>query len=206
MIPFYHGRIDAAGEAGEGFVPKPEETTETHIERFARMGFSQTEMISLIACGHTLGGVHASVNPTITTEAYQSFDDSLSAFDNNIAVQHINDTRTGPLGQAYDPEYPQRSSDTRIFSSDGNVTIRAHAADNNQFINACDAVLGKLFNCECACIVRADLSRPVRRVAPGPHCALSRFWYPSHGLAQRRVLGVDCFGPRLRHGRPVVVV
>jgi catalase (peroxidase I) len=37
-------------------VPAPESTTESHIETFARMGMSKTDMISLVACGHTLGG------------------------------------------------------------------------------------------------------------------------------------------------------
>ncbi|KAJ7609161.1 heme peroxidase [Roridomyces roridus] len=56
-IPFRPGRIDAT-EAGPSGVPQPTESLETHISEFARQGFNATEMIGLVACGHTLGGVH----------------------------------------------------------------------------------------------------------------------------------------------------
>lgn len=146
MIPFHIGRTDAERAVGEGFVPKPEQSTESHIETFRRMGFSQQEMISLIACGHTLGGVHASVNPRVTSDAYHAFDETVAAFDNRIAIGHVNDTRQNPLGQAYDAAYPERSSDSRIFSSDGNKTIGRYAESSEVFMNDCSAVFSKMFN------------------------------------------------------------
>lgn len=64
LIPFRGGRIDARGPGPKG-VPKPEETLETHIDQFKRQGFNKEEMIGLIACGHTLGGVHGVDFPEI---------------------------------------------------------------------------------------------------------------------------------------------
>jgi hypothetical protein len=53
-IPFRAGRIDAT-EAGPETVPEPQQDLASHIESFRRQGFSATEMISLVACGHSLG-------------------------------------------------------------------------------------------------------------------------------------------------------
>lgn len=146
MVPFYHGRIDATSGAPEGSLPKAEQTTERHKEIFAKMGFSATEMIGLVACGHTLGGVHSSVHPELTSVAHDSFDDTLASFDNHIAVQHMDGYRSGPMGGAWDPTAPGRSSDTRIFASDGNATIRSYAESEATFQNACKDVFSKMFN------------------------------------------------------------
>lgn len=54
MIPFRGGRVDAY-EAGPTGVPQPQDSLESHTEAFRRQGFTPTEMISLVACGHTLG-------------------------------------------------------------------------------------------------------------------------------------------------------
>lgn len=146
MVPFRQGRIDASHASVEGFLPKAERTTETHKEIFARMGFSQSEMISLVACGHTLGGVHSSVHPELTDEPHASFDGTLANFDNEIAKQHVNKSTINPLNEPWDPAAPGRSSDSRLFSSDGNVTIKAMAESNDHFISTCGVVLEKLFN------------------------------------------------------------
>ncbi len=64
VLPFRGGRIDATGPGPTG-VPKPEEDIESHIGSFARQGFNASEMIGLVACGHTLGGVHGVDFPQI---------------------------------------------------------------------------------------------------------------------------------------------
>lgn len=63
-IPFRGGRIDAT-EAGPVGVPLPQEDLSTHTASFARQGFNVSEMIGLVACGHTLGGVHGVDFPDI---------------------------------------------------------------------------------------------------------------------------------------------
>ncbi|KAG6804791.1 hypothetical protein H0H93_006705, partial [Arthromyces matolae] len=56
IIPYRAGRIDAT-QAGSATVPEPQQDLQTHIASFERQGFNQTEMIALVACGHTIGGV-----------------------------------------------------------------------------------------------------------------------------------------------------
>jgi catalase (peroxidase I) len=60
LVPYRTGRVDATQADSPG-VPKPDQDIATHIATFKRQGFSQEEMISLVACGHTLGGV-SSIN------------------------------------------------------------------------------------------------------------------------------------------------
>lgn len=66
IIPFRGGRIDAIS-AGPLGVPEPQQDLQTHTDIFRRQGFSQTEMITLVACGHTLGGVRSSDFPDIVS-------------------------------------------------------------------------------------------------------------------------------------------
>jgi len=64
LIPFRGGRIDAFAPGPSG-VPEPQQDLATHTEKFRLQGFTPTEMISLVACGHTLGGVRSVDFPEI---------------------------------------------------------------------------------------------------------------------------------------------
>jgi hypothetical protein len=57
-LKFRGGRKDAAGPGLPG-VPEPNQTLATHVEKFRLQGFNATEMIQLVACGHTIGGVRS---------------------------------------------------------------------------------------------------------------------------------------------------
>lgn len=63
-IPYRAGRVDATGPGPTG-VPRPEQPLDEHISSFQKQGFTQEEMIGLVACGHTLGGVHGVDFPEI---------------------------------------------------------------------------------------------------------------------------------------------
>jgi len=63
-IPFRGGRRDATA-AGRPGVPEPFQDLATHTEKFRQQGLSATEMITLVACGHTLGGVRSSDFPEL---------------------------------------------------------------------------------------------------------------------------------------------
>lgn len=63
-IPYRGGRVDAPRPGPTG-VPEPHEDLEAHTASFRRQGFSATEMIGLVACGHTMGGVHGVDFPEI---------------------------------------------------------------------------------------------------------------------------------------------
>ena len=64
IIPLRAGRVDATGPGPSG-VPQPQDSLVSHTASFARQGFSPSEMISLVACGHTIGGVHGVDFPDI---------------------------------------------------------------------------------------------------------------------------------------------
>jgi catalase (peroxidase I) len=67
-VPLRAGRIDAT-VAGPPGVPEPQDSLETTTKKFAMTGFNVTEMIGLVACGHTIGGVHQEDFPNIVHNA-----------------------------------------------------------------------------------------------------------------------------------------
>ncbi|KAJ6555642.1 putative L-ascorbate oxidase [Mycena vulgaris] len=144
-IPFRGGRVDA-GEPNTPGVPQPQEDLETHIAKFARQGFTQTEMISLIACGHTFGGVQHAAFPEIVPElddpdstlSVAHFDSTFVHFDNNIASEYISGTTRNPLIVGLNDT---TNSDKRIFGSDGNITMLSFAKSPELFASTC----GELF-------------------------------------------------------------
>ena len=90
-IDFRGGRIDATPASAPG-VPQPFESLDSHTAAFARMGFNQTEMITLVACGHSFGGVQHSAFPDIvppqngTDDVQATFDTTPFTFDNAVYV------------------------------------------------------------------------------------------------------------------------
>jgi catalase (peroxidase I) len=87
IIPYRGGRIDTR-VAGPATVPEPHQDLQTHIESFRRQGFTQAEMIALVACGHTLGGVRRDDFPeTVDASApngFANFDGTLFKYDNTV--------------------------------------------------------------------------------------------------------------------------
>ncbi|CAM1507719.1 Fc.00g045670.m01.CDS01 [Cosmosporella sp. VM-42] len=135
-------------------VPKPEEDLETHLSAFERQGFSKEEMIGLVACGHTLGGVHGVdvpeivdvVNDTETDDNTQNFDttiDGLGAFDNTVALQFIGNVSQNSLAFGHNET---TRSDSRIFNSDGGSLIHKMAASNEFFHQTCASLLERMLN------------------------------------------------------------
>lgn len=90
-VDFRGGRIDAT-EANTPGVPEPNQDLESHIASFARQGFNETEMISLVACGHSFGGVQHSAFPDTVpaqsgiSDVQATFDTTPFTFDNNVCV------------------------------------------------------------------------------------------------------------------------
>jgi len=86
-IPFRGGRIDALS-AGPPGVPVPEEDLATHTEKFRLQGFNKEEMIALVACGHTLGGVKSSDFPDIVQPTLDQGGDAFGFFDGTHKFDH----------------------------------------------------------------------------------------------------------------------
>lgn len=91
IIPFSYGRIDnyTAGPTG---TPQPQQDLPTLTESFRKQGFNQTEMITLVACGHTMGGVRSAdfpqlvpPNPGSSAPVIDDFDETMQ-FDNLVLV------------------------------------------------------------------------------------------------------------------------
>jgi hypothetical protein len=64
ILDFKGGRIDATGPSAPG-VPEPHQDLATHTASFKKQGFNATEMIALVACGHSLGGINGREFPEI---------------------------------------------------------------------------------------------------------------------------------------------
>ena len=90
-IPFKGGRIDAWA-AGSFGTPQPQHDIATLTESFRNQGFNQSEMIKLVACGHTMGGVRSLDFPQLVMPGpngdipdIDDFDDTMQ-FDNLVLV------------------------------------------------------------------------------------------------------------------------
>lgn len=146
-VPMRAGRIDATRAGPTGFVPLPGNLAPTFRNQFGRMGFSPTQMIQVVACGHTLGGVHAQnfpgiVPPGSTPNDFKHFDSTI-AFDEKVAAEYVANTTTDPL--VVGPAVENQRSDLIVFRSDGNVTIRT-MADPATFRSTCRVMLQKMID------------------------------------------------------------
>ncbi|KAE9405956.1 heme peroxidase [Gymnopus androsaceus JB14] len=142
IVPYSAGRVDAT-VAGPATVPEPQQNLTTHIELFRQQGFNETEMIALVACGHTLGGVRRVDFPLIVTDTSIDVDtfDTTPAFDNTIVSQYLQNTTQDIL--VVGPNVTR--SDLRIFSSDGNVTMQS-LLSSDTFSDTCAALLQRMIN------------------------------------------------------------
>ncbi|KAJ7318798.1 heme peroxidase [Mycena albidolilacea] len=149
-IAFRGGRIDA-GEPNTPGVPEPQQDLDSHVAAFTRQGFTQTEMIKLIACGHSFGGVEHAPFPDIVPEMNDAnntlsvahFDSTFVHFDNNVATEYISGTTPNPLVVGLNDT---TNSDKRIFSSDGNVTMKSFADSPELFASTCADMFARMLD------------------------------------------------------------
>jgi len=147
-IPIRHGRRDASDPNGRG-IPAVDNSTASFRAEFFRMGLNPVEMIQLVACGHTLGGVHSQTFPQINppgthANEFAPLDSTNTRYDNQGVVEYLGGTTDNPLVRGPSASLGQ-NSDLRIFSSDGNATIRA-MADPNAFKGVCRNILQKMLD------------------------------------------------------------
>ncbi|KAJ0103857.1 WSC domain-containing protein [Diaporthe amygdali] len=170
-MPFRAGRVDAL-EAGPAGVPEPGTPLETTRARLADAGFSVPDMISLVACGHTLGGVHSRNNPHITgldptPDTVTKFDSTFDSFDNRIAAEYLRGNTTNPLVAGRNETL---NSDRRIFASDGNSTIQELGRTNDGFRTVCADVLTRMIDTVPAAV---RLTEPIEAVDVKPYVDLA---------------------------------
>ncbi|KDR77715.1 hypothetical protein GALMADRAFT_65948 [Galerina marginata CBS 339.88] len=145
-IPFRYGRKDAL-RAGRSGVPEPQQDLASHIESFRLQGFTQKEMIALVACGHTLGGVRSvdfqDIVPDPSNSSIATFD-TTSSFDHLIATQYLNSSTKNPLIRVPSGNMTF-ASDLRIFSSDRNATMKGLNSETS-FFQTCSTLLAKMID------------------------------------------------------------
>ncbi|KAF8182248.1 heme peroxidase, partial [Mycena galopus ATCC 62051] len=157
VIPFRAGRIDAT-QPGPETVPEPQQDLDSHIAAFKRLGFNETEMIALLACGHALGGVRQVDFPLVVTPdlpvgvAFQA----PIGFNNSIVHEYLNSTTINVLEVGSNIS---TRSDLRIFSSDGNVTMN-RLASSDVFNQECTNLVGRMIDTVPSTVNLTDPSSP----------------------------------------------
>ncbi|KAK0638658.1 hypothetical protein B0T16DRAFT_228203 [Cercophora newfieldiana] len=148
IIPLRMGRRDAASANNVG-VPQPQNSVATFRQQFDRMGFTAAEMVQVVACGHTLGGVHTAEFPQIVppgtgVNGQVGLDSTSAAYDNKVVTEYLDGTTKSPLivGPAV---AINRHSDFKVFNSDGNATISAMSSPE-AFRAVCQRVLQKMID------------------------------------------------------------
>ncbi|KAJ7229483.1 heme peroxidase [Mycena rebaudengoi] len=165
LIPFRAGRLDATEPNLPG-VPKPDQTLDSHIASFAKQGFTQDEMIGLVACGHTFGGVQHSLFPDIVPELHDPnstasvahFDTTHLHFDNNVATEYISGTTQNPLVVGFNDT---TNSDKRIFGSDGNVTMLSFSNSPELFASRCSELFARMLDTVPSGVQLSDVITPL---------------------------------------------
>lgn len=161
VIPMRGGRVDATS-AGPLGVPQPQNGAGQFRNQFSRMGFSESDMIAMTACGHTLGGVHADsfddiVTPGSVPDNFQLFDGTYE-FDNQIATRFVHGPDINPLSVGISTKN-RKNSDFNVFSADENVTISA-MTNPDTFNNMCVSVLQRMIETVPPHVTLSDVIEP----------------------------------------------
>lgn len=144
-IPYRAGRVDATA-AGPTGVPEPSDSTHELISAFERQGFNQTDMVGLVACGHTLGGVHEADFPTIVLgdgndgNGISRFD-TTQRFDSKICSEYIDGNTTNPLINGPDLG---KHSDSKVFVI--STEIMREMSEEAVFQSRCQSLLGRMID------------------------------------------------------------
>jgi len=146
-VPFRGGRVDVY-EGGSRGVPEPQQDLPTLTELFRRQGFTQTEMIKLVACGHSIGGVRNTDFPQLVPASNNSnfpniiTFDTTDAYDDAVVTQYLNGTTQNVLVVS---STPAMNSDLRVFSCDGNATMQSIATPQ-AYASECQEMIGRMID------------------------------------------------------------
>ncbi|EXJ72133.1 uncharacterized protein A1O5_04637 [Cladophialophora psammophila CBS 110553] len=160
VVPVRAGRVDATGPGPVG-VPQPTDQMPKMIGEFRRMGFSPEEMVAMVACGHSIGGVHSAEHPDIvppysTPLGVQDLDYTNATFDNAVVTEYLDGTTKNPLVVGANPA---AYSDGRIFGLNKRQTVSA-LADPNAYASTCSGILARMVNTVPAGVQLSDAIAP----------------------------------------------
>ena len=120
-------------------------------------------MIAMVACGHTLGGVHNSDFPEITDDTAEDgvhmFEagNSNANFDNAIVTEYLDGSTVNLLVIGSNET---TNSDGRIFRADGNATMKA-MADPAAFQSRCADILERMIDTVPSSVALTDAIQPI---------------------------------------------
>ncbi|KAH8823989.1 heme peroxidase [Flagelloscypha sp. PMI_526] len=155
-IPYRYGRIDAT-QAGVPGVPEPQEDIQSHTDNFAKQGFTPSEMIGLVACGHALGGVRKADFPTANLGQDFVLFTGKQTYNRDIVTSFLDGSTVNPLVTSSNETM---RSDLRIFSSDQNVTMQ-RLAEKETFDSTCVDLLGRMINTVPSGVQLSDVLDPI---------------------------------------------
>ncbi|KAI9664515.1 MAG: hypothetical protein M1821_005961 [Bathelium mastoideum] len=169
-IPYRGGRVDATGPGPSG-VPAPDTDLDTTLAYFANAGFNQVDSIKLTACGHTLGSVHHGGFPTVmdnstvspdNTQGAGHLDTTNAGYDSGVVNEYLQGTgqRGGPLVTSFNES---SRSDLRLYTSDGNATMKGLAAGGTEgFFDTCVDLLARMLNTVPSSVRLTDVVQPMQ--------------------------------------------
>ncbi|KAF2023935.1 heme peroxidase [Setomelanomma holmii] len=145
-VPLRLGRKDAT-EAGIKGVPEAHTDLATTRKRFETASLHEADMITLIACGHSIGGVHSIDHPEIvpgavSAEKKLSFDLTKGVLDNAVVLEYLDNSTSNPLIRNTNDTL---NSDKRIFAADDNATMKK-LVDPAYFKSQCEAVFERMLS------------------------------------------------------------
>lgn len=122
------------------------------------------DMITMVACGHTLGGVHNDNFPEITGDTTplevhrfeSNTSHSFSKFDNVVVTEYLEGNTANLLAYGSNET---TNSDKRVFSADGNETMNA-LADPATFQAKCADILERMINTVPSTVTLTDVMDP----------------------------------------------
>jgi hypothetical protein len=120
------------------------------------------DMIAMVACGHTMGGVHGKTFPGITENNTESnvvhFDSTEATFDPKVATEYLDGTTQNPLVVAHNDTL---NSDKRIFGADNNVTMKALASDPKKFQSMCADIFARMIDTVPSTVTLTEPLEPI---------------------------------------------
>lgn len=119
-------------------------------------------MITLVACGHTIGSVHSVDHPEIVSGPSEAsniaqFDTTADVFDNAPVTEYLSNTTTNPL---VINKNDTLNSDKRIFASDGHATMMK-LSNATVFKAQCENVFERMIDLVPANVTLTEPLQPV---------------------------------------------
>ena len=145
------GRVDATA-AGPTGVPEPETDLQDTLDELSNAGFNGDDIITLTACGHSMGGVHHSSFPQVVPASAVTstnldgrivFDETVAVFDFDTVTDYVHGTgdKGGPLVTTTNKTV---NSDYRLYNSDSNSTMTRLAGSASYFAGQCSAIFQRM--------------------------------------------------------------